>query len=136
MRRREVDMDLERASTKIKLDMIHNQFFLYYFIMKPTLTSSEFHSRLTVLLKQLDLCGVNERKEFVWHKMLLDGQLPASIGGGIGQSRTCQYLLRACHIGEVQHGWYNPKEVEVLKKDGIQLLGLGEFDADPSAKSS
>jgi len=81
-----------------------------------------------VLSKQLDLCGVNERKDFVWHKMLLDGTLPQSIGGGIGQSRTCQYLLRACHIGEVQHGWYNPAEVEILKKDGINLLGLGEFE--------
>lgn len=89
-----------------------------------------------VLLKQLDLCNVPERKQFVWHKMLLDGTLPQTIGGGIGQSRTCQFLLRACHIGEVQHGWYNPAEVEILKKDGIQLLGLGEFEADPSAKSA
>lgn len=118
-----------------------------------------------ILLKQLDLCHVPERKEFVWHQMLLDGTLPQTIGGGIGQvscwsgvvllcfyapdmshficcfyhihqSRTCQFLLRACHIGEVQHGWYNPAEVEVLKKDGINLLGLGEFEADPHAKST
>lgn len=86
-------------------------------------------------LKQLDLCGVNERKEFVWHQMLLDGTLPQSIGGGVGQSRLCQFLLRCAHIGEVQHGWYNPKEVEVLKNHGICLLGLGEFEADPAAAS-
>ena len=88
-----------------------------------------------VLMKQLDLCKVPERKNFVWHKMLLDGTLPQTIGGGIGQSRTCQFMLRCAHIGEVQHGWYNPKEVEILKKSKINLLGLGEFDSDPAAMS-
>lgn len=80
-----------------------------------------------VMEKQLDLCDVNERKEFIWHKMLLDGTLPQTIGGGIGQSRLCQFMLRCAHIGEVQHGWWDPQEVEVLKKSNINLLGLGEF---------
>lgn len=88
-----------------------------------------------VMEKQLDLCGCPERKEFLWHKMLLDGTLPQTIGGGIGQSRLCQYMLRCAHIGEVQHGWYDPDEVEVLKEKGISLLGLGEFDPDPLATS-
>ena len=107
-------------------------------ILKQSFEISSMGIRVNpeVLLKQLDLCHVPERKEFLWHQMLLDGTLPQTIGGGIGQSRTCQFLLRACHIGEVQHGWYNPKEVEVLKKDGISLLGLGEFEADPHAKST
>ena len=61
---------------------------------------------------------------------------PRSSVQNIGVACVGQFLLRACHIGEVQHGWYNPAEVEILKKDGIQLLGLGEFDADPSAKST
>jgi len=87
------------------------------------------------LIKQLDLCKVPERRNFVWHKMLLDGTLPQTIGGGIGQSRTCQFMLRCAHIGEVQHGWYNPKEVEILKEKGICLLGLGEFESDPAAMS-
>lgn len=86
-----------------------------------------------VMTKQLALCGVEERKEFVWHQMLLDGTLPQSIGGGVGQSRLCQFLLRCAHIGEVQHGWYNPKEVDELKNHGICLLGLGEFEPDPAA---
>jgi len=80
-----------------------------------------------VMTKQLDLCDANERKELIWHKMLLDGTLPQTIGGGIGQSRTCQFMLRCAHIGEVQHGWYNPEEVALLKTKKIDLLGLGEF---------
>ena len=85
--------------------------------------------------KQLDLCGVPERKDFVWHKMLLDGTLPQTIGGGVGQSRLCQFMLRCAHIGEVQHGWWNPEEVEILKDNKIRLLGLGEFQEDPLAAS-
>uniref|UniRef100_A0A7S4BFJ3 Aminoacyl-transfer RNA synthetases class-II family profile domain-containing protein n=1 Tax=Chrysotila carterae TaxID=13221 RepID=A0A7S4BFJ3_CHRCT len=81
-----------------------------------------------VLLKQLDIMKVPERKDFVWHKMCLDGTIPQTIGGGIGQSRLCQYMLRCAHIGEVQHGWYDPKEVTALKEAGIRLLGLGEFE--------
>ena len=81
-----------------------------------------------VLIKQLAICNVNERVNFTWHKLLLDGTLPQTIGGGIGQSRLCQYMLRCAHIGEVQHGWYDPREVEVLKTVDIRLLGLGEFE--------
>lgn len=80
-----------------------------------------------VMEKQLDLCGVSERKDLAWHKMLLDGTLPQTIGGGIGQSRLAQYLLSCAHLGEVQHGWYDPEEVEVLKDINCRLLGLGEF---------
>jgi len=87
------------------------------------------------LVKQLDLCKVPERKDYVWHQMLLDGTLPQSIGGGIGQSRLCQFMLRCAHLGEVQHGWYNPKEVEILRENNIRLLGLGEFEEDPMASS-
>lgn len=87
------------------------------------------------MMKQLEICGVTERKEYVWHQMLLDGTLPQTIGGGIGQSRLCQFMLRCAHIGEVQHGWFDPLEVEILKECKIRLLGLGEFDEDPMAAS-
>lgn len=75
--------------------------------------------------RQLELCKCPERKNFAWHTMLMDGTLPQTIGGGVGQSRLCQYMLRCAHIGEVQYGWYNPEEVEVLKKSKIFLLGRG-----------
>ena len=54
------------------------------------------------LLRQLEITGLTGRKELPFHKKLLKGELPLSIGGGIGQSRLCMYLLRKAHIGEVQ----------------------------------
>jgi aspartate--ammonia ligase len=85
--------------------------------------------------EQLKLCKVEERKEYLWHQLLLNGTLPQTIGGGIGQSRTCQFMLRCAHIGEVQHGWYNPDEIKFLRENGIHLLGLGELEDDPMAAS-
>ena len=54
------------------------------------------------LLRQLALEGKEERKELYFHRQLLDGKLPLSIGGGIGQSRLCMVLLHKAHIGEIQ----------------------------------
>lgn len=54
------------------------------------------------LLRQLAITGKEERKDLYWHKRLLDGQFPQSVGGGIGQSRICMFLLKKAHIGEVQ----------------------------------
>lgn len=54
------------------------------------------------LLRQLAITGLSERKELLFHKKLLKDELPLSIGGGIGQSRLCMFLLRKAHIGEVQ----------------------------------
>jgi aspartate--ammonia ligase len=81
--------------------------------------------------QQLDFCEVPERKNYIWHQMLLDGTLPQTIGGGVGQSHLCQFMLRTAHIGEVQHGWYDPREVEFLKDHDIRLSGLGEHEEDP-----
>ena len=52
--------------------------------------------------KQLSLKGCLDRKKLLFHKMLLNSELPLSIGGGIGQSRTCMFFLKKTHIGEVQ----------------------------------
>jgi aspartate--ammonia ligase len=54
------------------------------------------------LMRQLTITGLTERKELLFHKKLLKDELPLSVGGGIGQSRLCMYLLRKAHIGEVQ----------------------------------
>ncbi|MEN9917652.1 MAG: hypothetical protein RL662_88 [Bacteroidota bacterium] len=57
-----------------------------------------------VLAEQLCVSGQENRKELYFHKRLLNGELPQSIGGGIGQSRLCMFYLRKAHIGEIQAG--------------------------------
>jgi aspartate--ammonia ligase len=54
------------------------------------------------LLRQLEIEGKQERKDLYFHKRLIEGSLPLSIGGGIGQSRLCMFFLRKAHIGEIQ----------------------------------
>lgn len=54
------------------------------------------------LLRQLKIRGTEERKELNFHKRLINGDFPDSIGGGIGQSRLCMFFLRKAHIGELQ----------------------------------
>ncbi len=63
------------------------------------------------LLRQLKIRGNQERAELSFHKLLLEGKLPQTIGGGIGQSRLCMFFLRAAHIGEVAVGIW-PEEME------------------------
>ncbi|MBQ0030786.1 MAG: aspartate--ammonia ligase [Paludibacteraceae bacterium] len=74
------------------------------------------------LLRQLEIEGQNERKELYFHKRLLEGSLPLTIGGGIGQSRLCMFFLRKAHIGEIQSSiWPDDYRIE-CKKIGIELL--------------
>ncbi|HIW45134.1 MAG TPA: aspartate--ammonia ligase, partial [Candidatus Prevotella stercoripullorum] len=54
------------------------------------------------MLRQLDMTGQQQRKELYFHRRLLAGELPQSIGGGIGQSRLCMVLLHKAHVGEIQ----------------------------------
>ena len=56
----------------------------------------------SALLKQLEMEGKEDRLELYFHKKLLNGELPLSIGGGIGQSRLCMVMLHKAHIGEIQ----------------------------------
>ena len=74
------------------------------------------------LLKQLRLEGKEERTKYEFHQMLLSGALPLTVGGGIGQSRLCMYLLHKAHVGEVQVSIWPEKEILKCKKQGINLL--------------
>ncbi len=74
------------------------------------------------LLKQLEIRGCSERKNLPFHRALLNGELPYSIGGGIGQSRICMYFLRKAHIGEVQSSMWPEGMIIECKKAGIELL--------------
>ena len=74
------------------------------------------------LLRQLDICGKQERKELYFHKKLLAGELPLSIGGGIGQSRLCMLFLQKAHIGEIQASIW-PEDMRTrCAAAGIQLI--------------
>lgn len=74
------------------------------------------------LLRQLELRGLTARRELYWHRRLLAGELPLSIGGGIGQSRLCMFLLRKAHIGEIQASIWPDAEIEACRAAGVPLL--------------
>ena len=72
--------------------------------------------------RQLTLAGCEDRRQLPFHKMLLNGELPQTIGGGIGQSRLCMQLIGTCHIGEVQCSLWDPDTRAACEKAGITLL--------------
>ena len=72
--------------------------------------------------RQLTAAGCDHRRQLPFHQMLLNGELPQSIGGGIGQSRLCMLLLGTCHIGEVQASLWDKETLDVCEKAGITLL--------------
>ncbi len=72
--------------------------------------------------RQLNISGKNERRSLSYHKMLLGGELPLSIGGGIGQSRLSMLLLQKAHIGEVQASVWDEETRSACERAGILLL--------------
>lgn len=74
------------------------------------------------LLKQLKAENKEERMKYEFHQMLLNGALPLTVGGGIGQSRLCMLLLHKAHVGEVQVSIWPEKEINKCKAQGINLL--------------
>ena len=71
---------------------------------------------------QLSISGHDERRELPFHRALLAGELPLTIGGGIGQSRVSMFLLGKAHIGEVQASIWDPRTIEACKEAGVILL--------------
>ena len=72
--------------------------------------------------RQLSLAGCDDRRELPYHKMLLGGELPLTIGGGIGQSRVSMLLLGKAHIGEVQASIWDNRTIELCREMGVMLL--------------
>ncbi|GAB6168447.1 aspartate--ammonia ligase [Clostridium carnis] len=71
---------------------------------------------------QLKVSGNDSRRELDFHKKLLNGELPYTIGGGIGQSRICMYFLNKAHIGEVQASVWDEKNIKICSEHNINLL--------------
>ncbi len=72
--------------------------------------------------RQLKLANAEDRRELEYHKLLLDGKLPYTVGGGIGQSRMCMYFLEKKHIGEVQASVWTRDIISECDDKGIMLL--------------
>ncbi|NLV58949.1 MAG: aspartate--ammonia ligase, partial [Clostridiales bacterium] len=72
--------------------------------------------------EQLTAAGCDNRRNLLFHRMLLDDQLPLTMGGGIGQSRLCMLLLGKAHIGEVQSSIWDEQTRDACEKAGITLL--------------
>ncbi|HJG86819.1 aspartate--ammonia ligase [Pseudoflavonifractor capillosus] len=72
--------------------------------------------------RQLTIAGCDDRRELPFHKLLLEGKLPLTIGGGIGQSRLCMLLLGKAHIGEVQASVWDGETLQACRNAGVILL--------------
>ena len=74
------------------------------------------------LKRQLEASGHTERAELPFHRDLLNGNMPLTIGGGLGQSRICMLILKKCHLGEVQSSYWPEEVMEEAAGRGIALL--------------
>jgi aspartate--ammonia ligase len=75
-----------------------------------------------MLVKQLFLTGNEDRKNLEYHQLILKNELPFCIGGGIGQSRVCMFLLKKAHIGEVHSSVWNEQIIKQCNEENITLL--------------
>jgi aspartate--ammonia ligase len=103
---------------------LNGDIFLWYPVLKKGFEISSMGIRVDkeAMLKQLEIRKITGRKEFAWHKRLLNGELPLSIGGGIGQSRLCMFLLRKIHVGEVHSSIWPQDMLKKCSQAGIKLL--------------
>ena len=72
--------------------------------------------------RQLTLAGCDDRRALPFHRKLLAGELPLTMGGGIGQSRLCMLMIGCCHIGEVQVSLWDDETADKCEKAGVRLL--------------
>lgn len=103
---------------------LNGDIIVYYPILDIALELSSMGIRVdeTALINQLKESGCENRKDLPFHKALLSGELPYTIGGGIGQSRMCMFFLRKAHIGEVQSSYWDEETVKYCKEHGAVLL--------------
>ena len=103
---------------------LNGDIIVYYPILDIALELSSMGIRVDeeTLLKQLEIRGCMERTELPFQKALLQGKLPYTVGGGIGQSRMCMFFLRKAHIGEVQASVWPEEMKKECSENGIELL--------------
>ena len=103
---------------------LNGDIIVHYPVLDIALELSSMGIRVdeATLREQLALAGCEERGKLTFQKMLLDGELPCTVGGGIGQSRICMFYLRKAHIGEVQSSLWPEATLERADEFGVHLL--------------
>ena len=103
---------------------LNGDLLIWYPVLERSFELSSMGIRVDVaaLERQLALQGKEDRKNLYFHRRLLAGELPLSIGGGIGQSRLCMVLLQKAHIGETQSSIWPEDMREACKKAGMPLI--------------
>ena len=103
---------------------LNGDIIVYYPVLDMALELSSMGIRVDedALQRQLKLAGCEERANLAFQKALLNGELPYTIGGGIGQSRICMFFLRKAHIGEIQASVWPDDVREAAEKAGVPLL--------------
>ncbi len=104
--------------------MLNGDIIVYYPVLDMPLELSSMGIRVdeAALLRQLAAAGCPERASLPFHSALLRGELPYTVGGGIGQSRMCMFFLRKAHIGEVQCSCWTDETKLACREHGITLL--------------
>ncbi|WP_086477609.1 MULTISPECIES: aspartate--ammonia ligase [Arenibacter] len=118
------DYDDWSTETENGLKGLNGDILLWNPMLEEALELSSMGIRVDkdALNKQLAIEGAEDRKELMWHKMLLNDELPLSIGGGIGQSRLCMFFLKKAHIGEIQTSIWPEEMIEECKQGNIPIL--------------
>jgi len=103
---------------------LNGDIIFWYPVLNRAMEMSSMGIRVNAetLEKQLKLAGCEERKKLPYHRDVLEGRLPQTVGGGIGQSRICMFLLDKAHIGEVQSSVWPEDMMKACEKMGIRLL--------------
>ncbi|WP_373463307.1 aspartate--ammonia ligase [Herbivorax sp. ANBcel31] len=103
---------------------LNGDILLWYPLLNRAVEMSSMGIRVDeeALLRQLREADCEDRKTLLFHKELLEGKLPYTLGGGIGQSRICMYILKKVHVGEVQASIWPDSMIETCESANIKLL--------------
>ena len=116
--------DYSTVSAETGLAGLNGDLLIWYPILERSIELSSMGIRVdeAALVRQLNEAGCPERAELPFHRQLLNGELPYTMGGGIGQSRMCMFFLRKAHIGEVQSSYWGPEMIRACSEKGVCLL--------------
>ena len=103
---------------------LNGDILVYYPVLDIALELSSMGIRVDeeAMRRQLSIRGCEDRAKLPFHKALLAGELPYTVGGGIGQSRMCMFFLRKAHIGEVQSSYWPAEVRSICREHGVDLL--------------